>query len=117
MIDQSFADLARKYVAQSNAHDLVEIQKMFLDNASYESAYTGAFEGRDSIADMMKGFFERIPDVEWRVESYADVEENVVEFAFVMCGTDRDSGQRIERRGVERIRFTDSGRICHIDVR
>lgn len=117
MIDHSFAELARKYVEHSNAHDLVEIQKMFLDNASYESVYTGKFEGWESIADMMKGFFERIPDVEWEVENFADVEENVVEFAFVMRGTDRENGQRIERQGVERIRFTDSGRICYIDIR
>jgi len=117
MIDQSFVELARKYVEHSNAHDLEEIQKMFLDNASYESAYAGKFEGWESIAEMMKDFFERVPDVEWQVGGYEDVEENVVEFAFVMRGTDSKNGERIERHGVERIGFTDSGRICHIDVR
>lgn len=117
MIDQSFVELARTYVSHSNAHDLNEIQKMFLDNASYESVYAGKFEGWDAISEMMRDFFERVPDVAWRVKSYEDVEDNVVEFEFLMCGTDSQNGGRIERRGIERIQFTDSGRICHVDVR
>ncbi len=90
---------------------------MFLDNARYESVHVGTYEGWDSIAGMMKGFFERVSDVEWHVEEFDDVEDNVVEFSFLMIGKDRESGQRIDRRGVERIRFTDSGRICQVKVR
>ncbi len=117
MIHHSFAELARKYVEHSNAHNLEEMQKMFLDNARYESAYVGSFEGWESIAEMMRKFFDRVPDVEWHVEEYDDVEDNVVEFSFLMTGTDQENGQRIDRRGVERIRFTDSGRICQIRIR
>ncbi|MDX1512923.1 MAG: nuclear transport factor 2 family protein [Gammaproteobacteria bacterium] len=117
MVEHSLAEIARKYVESSNAHDLEAIEKMFLENASYESAYVGRFEGWESIAVMMREFFERLPDVEWQVDGINDVEVNVVEFPFVMRGTDSRSGERVERRGVERIHFTDAGRICHVEVR
>ncbi len=109
-------ELAKNYVALSNLHDLARIQPLFAIDASYHSAFFGEFQGRDIISSMMAGFFARFTDAHWEVPSYREIENNGVEFAFTMTGSDAESGGKVERHGVERIYFTTEGLIRHIAV-
>lgn len=116
-MSESYVDLARLYVERSNQHDLDLILPMFDENGSYHSAYVGTFEGRDSIGEMMRGFFKRFPDVTWEASEYQSRPDSSVEFEFVMHATNRETGERIERYGFERILFAGSGLITRLEVK
>lgn len=109
-------ELARAYVALSNAHRVDLIVPMLADTAAYLSANVGNFEGRGAIGDMMSGFFSRFPDVGWDVREYRHVGDGIVEFDFAMTATDAETSESIERRGLETIAFTDDGFIARIEV-
>ena len=103
-------------MALSNAHSLVLILQMFSESANYQSTSVGEFSGRKAIGEMMAGFFERFPDVHWDVSTYHHAAVNLVEFEFLMTAIEAQSGDRIERRGLEQIEFSDDGFISRISV-
>ena len=115
-MSESYVDLARLYVERSNLHDLDLILPMFDEKGSYHSAYVGTFEGRNAIGAMMRGFFKRFPNVTWEAREYQSGPDSSVEFEFVMHATNRETGERIERHGSERIVFTVSGLITYLEV-
>jgi hypothetical protein len=110
-------ELAKAYVALSNAHRLEFILPMFADKATYHSPHVGEFEGRDAIGEMMANFFARFPDVRWNVLEYRCTEKGVARFKFEMFATEALTGKSIERRGAERIEFTDEGHISRLEVK
>lgn len=107
---------AKRYVALSNDHNLPLIKPLFADDATYHSAYFGEYKGSDTIHTMMTGFFNRFSDAHWEVAEYRGIENNGVEFTFIMTGVDASSGEQVQRRGLERIYFTSNGLIRHIAV-
>ena len=109
-------ELAKAYVALSNAHALDFILLMFSDSANYRSSSVGEFTGRKAIGEMMGGFFKRFPNVHWQVASYQRTKENLVEFEFIMTASDAQSGDKIERCGLEQIKFSDDGFISRVSV-
>jgi nuclear transport factor 2 (NTF2) superfamily protein len=109
-------ELARAYVALSNAHKLDFVLPMFAVDAVYYSAFTGEFEGQDAITEMMTKFFTKFPDVRWMVEEFWYIGEQTVGFEFVMTATEQSTGSRFERQGVEKIEFTDAGLIRRLEV-
>jgi hypothetical protein len=109
-------ELAKAYVALSNAHALTFILPMFSDSARYQSSSVGEFEGRDAIGKMMADFFKRFPDVNWQVASFRHGTENLVEFKFIMSACEAATGNRIERCGLEQIEFSKDGFIDLICV-
>lgn len=117
MRESECIDLAAAYVALSNAHKVELITPMFVENGTYRSAHVGTYTGRKAIGDMMSDFFSRFPDVHWDVSTYRNTGERVVEFSFQMTATEAANGNRIERKGVEEIRFSDDGLILHLEVR
>jgi ketosteroid isomerase-like protein len=108
--------LAQAYVALSNAHRVDLILGMLADPVTYLSANVGRFEGGDAIGEMMTGFFARFPDVAWEIEEYRCAGDGTVAFSFAMTATDADTGESIERAGLETIAFTDEGFISRIEV-
>jgi hypothetical protein len=108
--------LARAYVALSNAHRVDLILPMFADAVTYHSVNVGRFEGGDAIGSMMADFFARLPDVAWDVREYRCVGDGTVDFDFRMTATDADTGDSIERTGLETIAFTSEGYISRIEV-
>ncbi|MDH3316127.1 MAG: nuclear transport factor 2 family protein [Gammaproteobacteria bacterium] len=110
-------ELAKAYVALSNAHRLELILQMFADKATYQSPHVGEFKGRDAIGEMMADFFSRFPDVRWNAREYQCTEKGVVVFKFEMVATEALTGKNIERGGVERIEFTDGGSISYLEVK
>lgn len=112
----STVELAKRYVEYSCAHDIECIRPLLAENAVYESDNVGRFEGRDDTLAMMTGFFAQYPDITWEVEQYKPISELSVEFNFHMHGANIETGTRIERRGVERIDFTEQGLIARISV-
>jgi ketosteroid isomerase-like protein len=117
MNSDAHIDLAKDYVAQSNTHDLSRILRMFHDTATYTSPHVGQFSGREEIGEMMKKFFDAYPDVEWEVAEYHKIGDAIVEFEFLMRATEAETGDRIERDGIERIEFTEPGLISHVAIR
>ena len=110
-------ELAKAYVALSNAHRLDYILPMFADEAIYHSSYVGEFKGRNAIGEMMADFFSRFPDVRWSVQEYRHTGIGVVGFEFVMTATEALTGNRIERQGPEEIEFSDDGSINRLEVK
>ena len=89
---------------------------MLRADATYRSSRVGAYQGRDAIIDMMRGFFSRFPDVRWRISEIRTGDGLEAVFGFVMTATHADTGEPVERRGTERIRFDAAGSITHVDV-
>jgi hypothetical protein len=108
---------AKAYVALSNAHRLEFILPMFADGATYHSPHVGEFIGRNAIGEMMADFFSRFPDVRWNALEYRCTEKGVVRFKFEMFATEALTGKSVERRGTERIEFTDEGHISRLEVK
>ena len=109
-------ELAKAYVALSNAHALAFILPMLSGSARYQSSSVGKFDGRDAIGEMMSGFFSRYPDVNWQVDSFRHGAENRVEFNFTMTAHEAATGNRIDREGLEQIDFSEDGYIDRISV-
>lgn len=116
MNNHSFIELARKYVTLSNNHELDLIKPLFVADATYYSEFFGEYRGSVAIHEMMLRFFSRFPDAHWEAPGYREIEDNGVEFAFKMTGSDAESGEKTERHGLERIYFTAEGLIRHIAV-
>jgi ketosteroid isomerase-like protein len=110
-------ELAKAYVALSNAHRLALILSMFADQATYHSPHVGEFKGKAAIGEMMAEFFSRFPDVHWNTFEYACTENEAVAFEFQMAATEALTGKKIERDGIERIEFSDEGHILRVEVR
>jgi hypothetical protein len=109
-------ELAKAYVALSNAHALKFIFPMFVESSIYQSSSVGSYHGRSDIENMMTGFFAGFPDVFWQVPEFHYANGGLVEFKFVMTATNAQSGELIERNGLETIQFTDDGFISRIQV-
>jgi nuclear transport factor 2 (NTF2) superfamily protein len=108
-------ELARAYVALSNAHRVDLIGPMFATDAVYRSSAVGEYHGTQAIIEMMRSFFERFPDVFWLCDNY-QCSQNRVGFEFQLQATEADSGQSISRGGHECIEFDSAGLIRLIEV-
>ncbi len=111
-----FIELAKAYVALSNAHALNLISNMFTDNAKYQSTRVGELSGKAEIGTMMEQFFTRYPDVFWSVNQYRYMAKGRIEFDFTLVANDAESGQLIESKGIEGIQFNHAGLIELIQV-
>ena len=109
-------ELSKAYVEASNAHDLNRVEAMLDAKARYYSSAVGEHEGRAAIRRMMEEFFAGFPDVRWDASTYRAAGTTGAAFNFVMTATDKHTGQRIERKGIERIFFTGDGLISLIEV-
>ena len=107
---------ARLYLERSNRGELDAIFAMFADDVIYESTQVGSHQGRTSVETMMRSFFGRFPDAHWDVDSYREEAGPGVVFDFVMRGTDAETGERVERRGTERVTFGADGLIRRVAV-
>jgi nuclear transport factor 2 (NTF2) superfamily protein len=116
MTETETCELARAYVALSNAHRAELISPMFAADAVYHSSVIGEFHGVDAIVDMMRGFFARYPDAFWLCEHFR-CQANRVIFDFSLQASDTQSGVQLQRGGVERIEFDDQGLITRLQVK
>ena len=111
MKQNKLIELARAYVALSNAHHIEHLMSMFAAGAGYRSTTVGDFRGRAAIADMMHEFFIRHPDVSWEADNYR-CDNHRVSFDFTMTA----DGDGIRRSGVEHLDFTADGSIKKVTV-
>ena len=116
MTEIEISELAHAYVALSNAHRLEMIKPMFATDAVYHSSAVGEFHGVDAIIDMMGTFFTRYPDAFWLCEQFR-CEVNRVSFDFSLQARDAQSGEQLQRNGIERIEFDDQGLIIRLEVK
>lgn len=115
MTDSELIELARAYVALSNAHRIDLIMPMFAAGAQYSSKRVGDHRGRATIGDMMHGFFSRHPDVYWTADNFS-CSEHRVSFDFIVTASATENDEAIERRGFEQVEFTADGSIKKISV-
>lgn len=108
-------ELARAYVALSNAHRCDLIRPLFAAGARYRSSAVGEFHGVDAIIEMMRGFFSRYPDVRWRCDAYR-CSGRQVSFDFELTALVTGDGNPLRRAGVEYIDFDDDGLINSLEV-
>jgi hypothetical protein len=108
-------ELARAYVALSNAHRPELILPLFASDAVYRSSAVGAHRGATSIAAMMQAFFTRYPDVHWQCQNYR-CDEDRVSFDFELQAIDADDGSLLQRGGIEHIAFDVHGLIKVLEV-
>ena len=108
--------LAKAYVELSNAHKPALISSLLTDSIQYQSTGVGDFSGKVNVINMMTGFFNQFLDVSWQVESYRIIENQTVEFNFIMNVTNKDSLEKIQRNGLETIIFDQNGLITTIRV-
>ncbi len=109
------SELARAYVALSNAHRVELILPMFAVGAVYTSSAVGEFIGPIAIGDMMQDFFARYPDVFWLAENFR-YDNGRVTFDFGLRATAADSGEHLQRQGIEHIEFDRHGLIRKLEV-
>ena len=115
MTDIESIELARAYVALSNAHRIDLITRMFANDAVYRSSAVGEFQGVDAIADMMQAFFKRYADIFWTCNNF-QYESNRVSFDFKLQASDSQSGETLQRGGLELIEFDNEGSIKTLEV-
>ena len=115
MTEIEATELARAYVALSNAHRVDLIRPMFADDAVYYSSAVGEYQGVEAISEMMQDFFARYPDVFWLSEDF-HYASNRVSFSFSLQAIDAQSGSSLQRRGIEHIDFDPQGRIKRLEV-
>ena len=116
MTEIELSELAHAYVALSNAHRVELIRPLFATDAIYHSSAVGEFQGVDAIIDMMRAFFTRYPDAFWLCEHFR-CELNRVSFDFSLQASDAQSGEQLQRSGIERIEFDDQGLIKRLEVK
>ena len=115
MTEIEATELARAYVALSNAHRVDLIEPMFAGDAIYYSSAVGEYQGAESISEMMQAFFSRYPDVFWLAEDF-HCASNRVSFNFSLQAIDTQSGSPLQRRGIEHIEFDTLGKIKRLEV-
>ncbi len=115
MTETETIELARAYLALSNAHRVDLIQSLFAADAVYSSSAVGEYQGPAAIAEMMRAFFARYPDVRWQCENYRCT-SNRVSFDFELRASDAQSGEQLRRGGIEVIEYNAEGRIKKLEV-
>jgi hypothetical protein len=108
-------ELARAYVALSNAHRVELIRPMFAAEAVYRSSAVGEYRGAAAIADMMQAFFARYPDAFWLCENYRR-KNGRVSFEFSLQASDAGTGVHLQRSGIEHIYYDADGLISKLEV-
>jgi len=115
MTDREAIELARAYVALSNAHRADLILPLFAGDAVYRSSAVGEHRGAAAIGAMMRDFFSRYPDVYWRCANYRRAGRRV-SFDFELHATGAADGSSLRRAGVEHIEFDAAGLISALEV-
>ena len=110
-------ELARRYTAFANAHDLDGCESMFAVDMDYVSDGVGEHHGSSAIRRMMDDYFAARPDVHWQDGPYRQVAADAAAFDFVMTGTDPATAKPFRRTGVETVSFNASGMIRRIEVK
>jgi len=114
---QNNIELAKRYVELSNKHDLRHMETLFLGEATYSSDFLGEFGSSVAIREMMQKFFTRYPDAHWDVSDYHSIDNDGVEFDFLMTATDAAADELVQRHGRESIYFEHDGLISRIVVK
>jgi len=115
MSESEAVELARAYVALSNAHRVELIRPMFAADVIYRSSAVGEYRGAAAIADMMQAFFARYPDAFWLCENYR-FRNGRVSFDFSLQASDASSGEHLQRSGIEHIYCDAAGLISKLEV-
>ena len=110
--------LCQDYINNSNNHNVDLCLKDFNDNTEYVSSAVGLYKGKAMISNMMKGYFDKFPNVHWDVKNYMKSlqYQNAIEFNFIRTGCQNNDGQNIIAEGNECIIFDDNTQISKVIV-
>ena len=105
------------YHAALDARDLARVEQMLAPGARYMSAGIGDVEGRATIMQSLRDYFANCPDHQAFDDELEAVSSHVALSHWRLRATNRETGQHVERHGIEKVTFTADGLICRIDVK
>jgi ketosteroid isomerase-like protein len=112
--------LAGRYHAALNKFDFAAIEKMFTEDAEYQStgigAGVGGLYGRSAIMEAMKAYFAEFSDQVSADDSIEAIGPNAVRAHWRLHATTKSSGRKVHRQGVETIHFNPKGQITMVEV-
>ena len=112
--------LAGRYHAALNTFDFAAIEKMFAEDAEYQStgigAGVGGLYGRSAIMEAMKAYFSEFSDQVSADDSIETISPNAVRAHWRLHATTKSSGRKVHRQGVETIYFNTKGQITLVEV-
>lgn len=112
--------LAGRYHAALNNFDFTAIEKMFAEDAEYQStgigAGVGGLYGRSAIMEAMKAYFAEFNDQVSTDDSIEAMGPDAVRVHWRLHATTKSSGRKVHRQGVETIHFNSKGLITMVEV-
>jgi SnoaL-like domain len=110
--------LLKEYHAALNAFDLDKVDQLFEDNALYISdGLHGALIGRGVIMAAMKKYFDEYTDQLSHDEEIGKIDSNTAWSRWSLKATSVLSGQTLNRKGTEKIHFSNRGHIMYVEVK
>ena len=103
------------YFDASNQRDFEAIEAMLYDEIEYNSDNAGSHRGKETVLEMMHGFFAQFSEITWTIDALLNDTEQSAEVAFT-CRATRVDGSTLLRRGYESVKLCD-GKISRIVVR
>lgn len=108
--------LTARYHAAINALDFQAIGNAFAENAHYVSNGVGAVCGRAAIVSAFQDYFLLYPDQVAEDSLIETLSSLSARAKWRLAATNANTGERIERSGVEFLHFDVEGRIVAIEV-
>jgi uncharacterized protein (TIGR02246 family) len=111
------AGLLRRYHAALQPYAADEVAGMFAEEAVYVSpGVNGRLEGRAAIMRAFDAYFAEHPDQQSVDEKVEVLGERSARARWRLTATSATTGQAVERRGVETVRFDEAGLILKVEV-
>ena len=104
------------YHAALDGQDLKAVAAYLAPDARYVSVGLGDVTGRDAILAAMAKYFEASADHQAFDDVVRAVSSHVAESKWRLRATNKITGEVIERRGLETVRFNGDGNIVLISV-
>jgi ketosteroid isomerase-like protein len=109
--------LLKKYNDALNAFDLAGVEKMFAEDAVYNSpGLKGEVRGRDHIMRAMREYFLEFDDQISTDESIEAIDPVTAQSIWHLRATSSKTGDKLVRSGVGLIRFNSNGLIARVEV-
>ena len=115
MKSTELTELAKAFVALSNAHRMDLVMGLFAAGARYSATSGNEHRGRAAIGDMLNKLRADYPDIYWQSDNFR-CDDHRVSFDFTVRASATDDNPALERRGSEHIDYTADGAIKKIDV-
>jgi ketosteroid isomerase-like protein len=115
----AFDPVARliEYHAATSAFDFAAVEKMFAEDAVYDSGGLGGIvTGRGPIMQGFRDYFDAYSDQTSEDSVIEKLDDNSVRAVWTSTATHRKTGEKLLRSGIEITTFNDDGLIVKVEV-